>query len=432
MDVLGLLEGLQALAAELAAEARLLEAAEGPGVVVGQGVVEPDRAGLDLAHAAKDVLQVPGVDVRAQAELCPVRELDRLVERLDGDDGRNGSERLLAKEVRLGSEPGYDGRREEVPALMPGPVAARQDLGAGRNGGLDLCDDLLALDRGDHRADVGCPIGRVADHERVRVLDERGDVVVVDVLHDVEALGRRAHLSRVQVRRPGAAARGHLDLGGDVRADDEGVLAAHLQVHARHAVDARGRHLLARFDRAGERDRVDVPMRRDRAADVARAGHDVHRSGRQVVEDAGDREGRERRHLRGLADSGVAGGQSRSQLPGQEEQGVVPRHDAPDDSKRVLHHQGELRGLDGRDHPAGRVTADLGVVVERGRDPADLVGVLDHGLATLRRHQRRELVGPLAERPRDLVKHVRALCGRGRLPCPEGTAGSCDRGIDLF
>src|SRR4051794_7059486 len=62
VDVLGLLECLEPLAAELAAEARLLEAAEGPRVVVGERVVEPNGSRLDLAHAAHDVSEVPRVD----------------------------------------------------------------------------------------------------------------------------------------------------------------------------------------------------------------------------------------------------------------------------------------------------------------------------------------------------------------------------------
>ena len=44
VHVLGLLEGLESLLAQLAPQARLLEAAERPGVVVGQRVVDPDGA----------------------------------------------------------------------------------------------------------------------------------------------------------------------------------------------------------------------------------------------------------------------------------------------------------------------------------------------------------------------------------------------------
>ena len=62
----------------------------------------------------------------------------------------------------------------------------------------------------------------------------------------------------------------------------------------------------------------------------------------------------------------------------------------------------------------GRVAADLGVVVERGGRPADLVGVLDQRLAALGRHQLGELVGAGAQPVGDLVQHLGPL-DRGRV-----------------
>ena len=129
----------------------------------------------------------------------------------------------------------------EVAALVPGVVAAGHDLGARGDRRLDLGLDLVALRRRDHRPDVGGGIHRVADHERGGVIDERLQVVVVDVLHHVEALGRSADLAGVEERGPGAALGGDVELPGDVGADDEGVLAAHLEVDAGHPVGARAR-----------------------------------------------------------------------------------------------------------------------------------------------------------------------------------------------
>jgi hypothetical protein len=80
---------------------------------------------------------------------------------------------------------------------MSCPVSSRQDFGACRDGGLDLGDDLLALGRRDHRADVGRLVRRISDHERFRVIDESRDVVVVDVLHHIEALGGGADLAGI-------------------------------------------------------------------------------------------------------------------------------------------------------------------------------------------------------------------------------------------
>src|ERR687896_875228 len=76
VDVLRLLERLEPLLSELAAEARLLHAAERAGVVVRQRVVEPDRPRPDLAHAAEDRVQVARVDVAAEPEAGRVRELE--------------------------------------------------------------------------------------------------------------------------------------------------------------------------------------------------------------------------------------------------------------------------------------------------------------------------------------------------------------------
>ena len=152
----------------------------------------------------------------------------------------------------------------------------------------------------------------------------------------------------------------------------------------------------------------------------------------QVVEAAGELQGRERRHLRGLADHGAAGRQRRRDLPGEQQQRVVPGDDAADDAERVLDHERELRRLDRRDHPAGAVAADLGVVVERGRAPLDLVAVLDQRLAALGGHRPGELLAVLAQPPRDLVEHLAALAGRRRRPAAERLARRGDRGVDLL
>ena len=105
VDVLRLLKGLEALLAELPSQTGLLHPAEGTGVVVGQGIVEPDGAGLQLAHAAEDGVEILGVDVGAEPEPRPVRELDCLVQALDRDERRDRAEGLLPQEVGLGRAP---------------------------------------------------------------------------------------------------------------------------------------------------------------------------------------------------------------------------------------------------------------------------------------------------------------------------------------
>ena len=132
---------------------------------------------------------------------------------------------------------------------------------------------------------------------------------------------------------------------------------------------------------------------------------------------------RERRQLGGLADRRVAGRQRGRELPGQQQQRVVPRHDAADHAHRLLQHERELRRLDRRDHAAGAVAPDLGVVVERGRGPADLVGVLDQRLAALERHRPGQLVGAAragASRPRAASRRARPRASPPRRAPPRG------------
>ena len=169
-----------------------------------------------------------------------------------------------------------------------------------------------------------------------------------------------------------------------------------------------------------------------RGADVAGAGDQVDDAGRQVLEGAGQHQGRERRQLRGLADDAVAGRQRRRNLPGEQQQRVVPGDDAADDPERVLDDHRQLGRLDRRDHAAGVVAADLGVVVEGRRRPLELVAVLDQRLATLGGHRPRQLLGVLAQPPRDLVQHLAALSGAGPRPARPGLTRGRDRGVDLL
>src|SRR5687768_8566329 len=58
VDVLGYLEGFQTLAAEFAADAAALLAAEWGCIVVGEGIVDPDGPGPELPHALEHLLEV--------------------------------------------------------------------------------------------------------------------------------------------------------------------------------------------------------------------------------------------------------------------------------------------------------------------------------------------------------------------------------------
>ena len=84
----------------------------------------------------------------------------------------------------------------------------------------------------------------------------------------------------------------------------------------------------------GEGNAVDALVGDDLSADVAGARDEVDDARREVLEALGERESRERRDLRRLADRGVAGGERRRELPRQEEQRVVPGDDAARPGRR--------------------------------------------------------------------------------------------------
>ena len=147
-------------------------------------------------------------------------------------------------------------------------------------------------------------------------------------------------------------------------------------------------------------------------AHVARAREQRNGTGGEVREAVGQHQRGERGELRGLAHHGVARRQRRRELPGEQQQRVVPGHDRAHHADRLLHHQRELGGLDRRDHPPGGRAPELGVEVEAGGGPADLVGVLDQRLAALEGHHARELVGAVAQPGGHLVQQLAALGGR--------------------
>ena len=269
-------------------------------------------------------------------------------------------------------------------------------------------------------------VERVAEDEALGVLDEGGDVVVVDVVHHVEALGRGADLAGVEEGGPGAAAGGDLELvGGDVGADDERVLAAHLEVDAGDPLGAGERRpclpVATEPVKAMQSTRSSAA---ERGADVARAGEQVDDAGRQVLEAAGQHQGRERRQLRGLADDAVAGRERRRELPGEQQQRVVPGDDAADDAERVLDDHRQLGRLDRRDHPAG---AGRGRSRRSSRRPPRVHSTSSRfsisGLPPSAVIVRRQLVGALAQPPRDLVQHLAALDRRGPRPAARRPRG---------
>ena len=128
---------------------------------------------------------------------------------------------------------------------------------------------------------------------------------------------------------------------------------------------------------------------------------------------------------------GVAGGQRGRDLPGHQQQRVVEGDDDPHHAEGLLHREVDLVLEPRGDGGAARGAPHLGVVVEAGGGPLDLVEVLDHRLAALDGHQLGQLVAALADDAGDLVQQAR-LVGAGQ-PAPGrlGPAGGGHRPLHV-
>ncbi len=116
-------------------------------------------------------------------------------------------------------------------------------------------------------------------------------------------------------------------------------------------------------------------------------GDEIDHTFRQIFERVRQAQRGQRRVLAGLGYDGVARGQGRGELPDQQEQRVIPRHDQAAHAERLLDHEVELVAGHGADHASQRVAADLRVVVEARGDPLHLVPVLRKRLAAFLREQ---------------------------------------------
>ena len=158
----------------------------------------------------------------------------------------------------------------------------------------------------------------------------------------------------------------------------------------------------------------------------------VERAGREVLEARGQHQRGQRRELGRLRHDRVAGGQRRRHLPRQQQERVVPGHDAAPHAERLLEDERQLGGLDRGDHAPREVAPHLGVVVESRRGPADLVGVLEQRLAALERHHARDLLGLAPQPGGHLVEKLGALDRRHGAPRRRGRGRRGDGRLHLL
>ena len=186
---------------------------------------------------------------------------------------------------------------------------------------------------------------------------------------------------------------------------------------------------MANPSRPGERNLVDVHVSCDRLAGrraVAREQVDHARRIAGLLDQIGDHERRERGLLGRLQDDGAAGGKHRCELPGQHEEGEVPRNDLAHHAHRLALGEHEKASVLHRDGLARNLVGMPGVISEALDNERD-VDVLRDGdrLAVVITFDLGELGGVTFNQIRKLIEQISSRDPRQARECGERTACGC-------
>ena len=290
-----------------AAEGQVNLGADGAGIYI-------DDAGGYLFHRLKRHVNVARVDGGDQPVGDVVVDGHRLFEVGDRDNIGHGPEDLLLGDAHLGSYAREHGGLEEVAfvqTIAGGARTADGDGGALFATDLHVSLHLLQLRPVHQRADVRCLVQAVAEAQGFGAGDELLGEGVQHALLDDHAAGSGAALAAGAEGAPHSALDRQVDVG--VAEDDDGVLAAHLQVHAFAVSAAVGGDLAAHLDGAGEGDHRHPRVAHQSGAGIVLPEKEVDDAGRQagLLQDAQQVSRAEGRVGRGLKDDGVARDQRR-------------------------------------------------------------------------------------------------------------------------
>ena len=194
-----LAERVEPFRAQFAADTGMAHAAKGRCVVVRQRFVDPEAAGLDVLHRPHRQLEVTGENRGAEAKFGIVGFGDRLVGVLDDEDRDHRAEKLFGGGDAAVLDAGDDGRLEEMALEAVGleAFAAGEQRGAFLEHGGELLLDLVDRVTRNQRTHVGRLLHRIADLERLDLLDHALDEILRDAFDHVDALGRGADLTGV-------------------------------------------------------------------------------------------------------------------------------------------------------------------------------------------------------------------------------------------
>src|SRR4029078_1849499 len=155
--------GVDAEPTEFATDPALLVAAERQLRVALEEGIDPDGARPDgSAHSAHRGA-VTGPDTSRKAKQRGVRDPNRLLGRVEGQDGQDRPEDLLPGDPHRRLDAREDRGVDESPAIGGASVAAEEEVGALGLAHADELHDLVELLFAGNRADLGCGVKRIAD-----------------------------------------------------------------------------------------------------------------------------------------------------------------------------------------------------------------------------------------------------------------------------
>ncbi|MNH18620.1 hypothetical protein D3C79_783300 [compost metagenome] len=186
-------EYLKAVFAALTASARAFYTTKRLTQVAHVLTVDEHHASFNAAGQAMCLADVLGPDVGGQAVFGVIGQAQRFGFVLELDQAHHRAKDFFLGDAHLVVDVGKYGRLDE---LAFGQVsrqigralqATGEQAGAFLDADLDVAGDLVVVRLGDHRADLGFRVGRVADNQAFGAGGEFGDELVVDGFLDEDA-----------------------------------------------------------------------------------------------------------------------------------------------------------------------------------------------------------------------------------------------------
>ena len=414
------------------AKAGLLVAAERGGDITLAIAVHRDRAGANGPRRPQRARRMRCKNRCRQPVIAVIGDGDGLVQALHRDHRQHRPEDFLFRQAVVGVHPVKDGRGDVIALDRAAGKRCHPLAGIGK-----IAADLGAMLAVDQASQIVRRIQRVAHppvaHPRQYLRHE----LLAHILMDNQPRGGGTILAHV----PEGAI--HQMFGDQVKIlgvihDDGRVLAATFQNHLLQIGIRRiAKKAPPGLGRSGEGHHIDPRVKANRLAGIgAGAGDDVQHATRdsRLHRQFGNTKRRQRRLLGRLDHHRAAGGQRRTDLPGQHQQREIPRQHRADNADRLAHDK-RHRVLADRGRLVIELVDGLGMPDQR----VDGLGNIDGGaitnrLAGIDRFQDRQLVPVAADQLGKPDQHRLALGRMKAAPAPviKSLARLADGEIDIF